>query len=340
MNMKLIKFFAAAAAVLFAASCVSIEDIAMNSAADLLSADSGGAAVFTRDNDPQLVAEALPLALKLYEMVLMSKPEHADLQYATGKNFIMYANAFIQTPAGMLPDDDYLEQEEMMLRAKKMYFRGRDYIMQGLELKYPGFLAAVTEKRLDDGMAMVDDPDDAGLMYWAASGWIGAFSCDPFDFEIASELYIPVAMLFRALELDEGFSEGAVHDILIQVYASMPPAHIAKAIEAAPETTGMFYSRYYNEAGTGEAADKKALFHFNRSVELAGGKNPGTYCTYASAVSVKKQDYRQYRELLETALEIDPAENPDNELVVTIYQDKARWLLEHAEDFFISIEEF
>ena len=108
--------------VLFSAvSCISIEDIAMNTAAEMLSADSGGMNIFTMDDDPQLIADALPLALKLYEMVLSSRPEHAGMQYSTGKNFIMYANAFIQTPAGMLSDEDYLEQETMMHRAEKMY---------------------------------------------------------------------------------------------------------------------------------------------------------------------------------------------------------------------------
>ena len=339
--MKAIKHFILLIIVLISlSSCISIEDIAMNSAADLLSSESGGAGIFTRDDDPQLIADALPLALKMYEMVLASKPEHAALQYATGKNFIMYANAFIQTPAGMLPDEEYAEQEVMLERAKKMYFRGRDYVLQGIELQHPGFKTAIGEKRIDDALLMLDTPEEAKLLYWGASGWIGAFSCDPFDFELANDLYIPSAMLLRALELDESYSSGAVHDIFIQIYASMPASHIIKAVEATPETAGKFYKTYYKDLGVNDDPESRTDYHFRRSIELSDGKNPGTYCTYASSVCVKKQDYGKYKQLLEKALEIDPSQSPDDELVITIYQEKARWLLDHAEDFFITTEEF
>jgi predicted anti-sigma-YlaC factor YlaD len=311
----------------------------MSAAADILSSDSGGTNIFTADDDPQLIADALPLALKLYEMVLTSKPEHAKLQYATGKNFITYANAFIQTPAGMLADEEYLEAEKMLARAKKMYLRGRDYVLSGIELANPGFRQAIDEGRLDEGIMLLDKPEDAAMLYWAASGWIGAFSCDPFDFELANTLYIPSAMLLRALELDESFNRGAIHDIFIQIYSSMPYSHILKAVKTAPETIEKFNIEYYTALGISESLEDKTNYHYGRAIELAGGKNPGTYCSYASSVSVKNQDYPQYRNLLEKALNINPGDDPDNELVVTIYQDKARWMLEHAEDFFISMEE-
>ena len=318
-----------------AVSCVSVEDIVMGSAADMLSSDSGAANIFTKDNDPQLIADALPLALKLYEMVLASDPEHAGMQYATGKNFVMYANAFIQTPAGMLPDEEYLEQEIMLERAKKMYIRGRDYILTGIELEQPGFLAAVDAGALDDALLMIDQTEDAAMLYWAASGWIAAFSCDPFDFELANDLYIPVAMLYRAMQLDESFNKGAIHDIYIQIYSSLPYGHVLKALKAAPGTAGEFNDEYYTRHGIKDDPKEKTDYHFNRAIELAGGRNPGTYCSYAASVSVKKQDYEEYRMLLEQALAIDPADDPDNELVTTIYQEKADWMLEHAEDFFI-----
>lgn len=339
--MRYIKFsILAIVAGMLCISCISVEDIALNTAADMLSSESGGAGIFTQDDDPQLIADALPLALKMYEMVLASRPEHAELQYSTGKNFIMYSNAFIHTPAGMLDDEAYEEQEAMLLRAKKMYLRGRDYIFQSLELRYPGFASALDEKRLDDALLMTQSADDARLLYWCASGWIGAYSCDPFDFEMANKLYIPAAMLLRALELDGEFSRGAVHDIFIQIYASLPSSHISKAAEAAPDTAGAFYSRYYSDLGIENTAEARTEYHFKRAIELAEGNNPGTYCTYASAVCVKNQDYRQFRQLLELALEINPGARPEDELIITIYQDKARWLLEHAEDFFISLEDF
>ena len=322
-------------------SCVSVEDIAMDSAADILASGTGEMNIFTMDDDPQLIADALPLALKLYEMILSSRPGRADLQLATGKNFVLYANAFIQTPAGMLPDDDYIEQEKMTSRAKKMYIRGRDYIMESIELSHPGFEAALSSGELDRALGLCSQSSDAEKLYWGASGWVAAYSCDPFDFEMANELYIPAAMLYRALELDEDFSRGAIHDVMIQIYSSLPSSHLLKAETEAPETLGAFIPAYYAEKEAGSSPEERAFFHFSESLRLSGGSNPGTYTSWASAVSVKKQDYIEYRDLLEKALDISAEDHPENELVITIYQEKARWMLEHAEDFFIiDIEDY
>jgi len=324
-----------------AVSCISVEDIAMDSAADLLTAGTGEMNIFTMDDDPQLIADALPLAMKLYEMILSSRPERADLQYATGKNFVMYANAFIQTPAGMLPDEDYRDQEKMLKRAKKMYIRGRNYILKAIELNHPGFKSAIEEKRLEDAIMMINAPEDAAMLYWAASGWVGAYSCDPFDFELASGLYIPSGMLLRALELDSDFSSGAIHDIFIQIYSSLPNSHIIKAAAEAPESVGKFYREYYASNNIGDTPRERAVFHFDEAIKLSKGLNPGTYNSYASSICVKEQDYVKFKELLTKALSITPSDMPENELVITIYQEKARWMLEHAENFFIlDIEDY
>ncbi len=336
--MRKIKTLLLIIAALSTASCISIKDITMNYAADMLSSEDGGGNIFTSDNDPELVGDALPLALKMYEMILASKPEHSGLQFATGKNFIIYANGFIQTPAGMLPDEKYIEAEKMLIRAENMYIRGRDYILEAIELNHEGF-GSETKTNLDNALQMTANPEDAAMLYWAASGWIAAYSCDPMDFEMANSLYIPAAMLFRALELDEDLNRGAIHDVLIQIYSSLPNSHIVKAAEAAPETVGRFISEYYKNLQIDEQPLKKAKFHFNRALELANRQNPGTYCSYAKSVSVKNQNYSEYKMLLEKALAIDPDEEPDNRLVTIIYQEKAAWMLEHAEDFFISIED-
>ncbi len=330
---KVIRYLSVFMLILSAAACVSVEDIAMNKAADILSSGSGGAGVFMNDDDPQLVADALPLALKLYEMILAETPEKPAMQLSTGKNFVMYANAFIQTPAGMLSDDDYEEAAAELKRAKKMYIRGKNYSIQSLELLHPGFTEALAGKAADTALSMIKNPDEADNLYWTAAGWIGAYSCDPFDFEMAAEIYMPVAMLIKALEINPEYSNGAVHDIFIQLYSSLPVSHLVKAAAAAPLNAGAFLESYYPKNVS--SSQDKALFHFNESVRISGGTNPGTFNTYAQSVSVKNQDYEEYRELLEKALSIDPVNMPDNKLVITIYQQKAQWLLDHADDYFL-----
>ena len=55
--------------------------------------------VFTRDDDPELVGEAIPFGLKLYESLLESAPKNKDLLVATCSNFTQYSVAFLDTRA-------------------------------------------------------------------------------------------------------------------------------------------------------------------------------------------------------------------------------------------------
>ncbi|MGZ4886319.1 MAG: TRAP transporter TatT component family protein, partial [Candidatus Aminicenantales bacterium] len=103
------------AAALAAAGC-SIETVALNKAAGMLSAPSG-ANTFTQDNDPELVGDALPFAIKFYESILAAVPDHEGLRVRTGSLYIMYANAFLQTPADMVPKEEPDRKEALLERA-------------------------------------------------------------------------------------------------------------------------------------------------------------------------------------------------------------------------------
>jgi len=321
-----------AAAVLLLFSCRSIDTIAIEKISEIMASDSGSGA-FTRDDDPELVADALPFALKVYEMLIGMNPEDDALKLAGGKAFIMYANAFIQTPAGMLPDEEYLEQDRMLKRARKMYLRGRNYILDGLSLRFNDFDELMEDN--PDGLLEEADEEDVPYLYWAAAGWLGAFSCDPFDLEMGSDIHLPVAFLYRSLELDEEFESGAVHDLLITLWSSLPQGLIENAFISTPETAGRFSLEYYRKSNVNSDPEERARFHFSRAVELADGKNPGSYISMATGFPVSNQNYDEFEALLTRALEIDPYENPDTQLTVMIYQDKARWYLEHREDYFL-----
>jgi len=250
-----------------------------------------------------LIADALPLTMKLYEMILSEQPENPALNFATGKNFILYANAFIQTPAEMLPDDAWMENERMLKRAKKMYLRGRNYILNSLSLTYPDWENMLDKERIEEALALCT-AEDVPRLYWAASAWIGAFSCDPFDFDLGADLYLPVAMLFRALELDAEYGEGSIHSILILVYASLPNVHVINAAGNSPGFIAPFIERYYNDLGIGDDFKERSKYHYEKAVELSNGN-------------------------------IDPENNPTKRLEIIIYQEKAEWLLKNRENYFI-----
>ena len=62
--------------------------------------------------------------------------------------------------------------------------------------------------------------------------------------------------------------------------------------------------------------------------EIGGRLSPRT-------VSVKRQDAAEFRDLLGKALAVDVNASPPDRLQNIITQRKARWLLDHADEYFL-----
>ncbi len=306
-----IKYFALPVLILIFTSC-SVQKLAVEGLADTLSTPTGST-VFTGDNDPQLIADALPFTLKLYESLLENTPDHTALLLTAGSGFIMYANAFIQTPASMLPQEEYLQQQMMMNRARNMYLRGRDYCIRSLDTVYPGFSRALEDETYPDFLNKMTK-DDVPPLYWTAAGWYAAISIDVFRISLTIEAEKPAAILARARELDPDFNQGAIDEFYLLLYASMPP-----------DASGKWES--------------KARDHFDRAVSLSEGRNASPFVSLASSLSIRNQNPEEFKKLLHQALEIDPDEAPENRLVNIIVQNKAQWYLEHIDDFFLFLPE-
>ena len=289
------------------ASC-SINKLAINAVSNALTG-SGSANVFTTDPDPQLVADSLPFAIKLYETLLAQNPDHQGLLLTTGSLFVMYANAFVQGPAEMLDPIDYYEERiEGMDRAKALYLRGNSMLFSALDKKYPGFSAAETEDGTLDAILKKAKKEDVALLYWAVASGLLAYSIDIFDFELGSNINKWGSMIGRAYELDPDFNNGALDEFYIQFYAALP------------ETLG---------------GDKeKAKLHYHKALEKTKGLSAGPYVSYAKSVCVPAQDYDSFSENLEKALAIDPDDDPSNRLMNILSQKKARFMLDYAYEYF------
>ncbi|MBD3241115.1 MAG: hypothetical protein GF331_11060 [Chitinivibrionales bacterium] len=272
------------------------------------SALSGSGTVFSGDDDPELIADALPFALKTYESLLQATPDNAQLLLATGSAFTMYAYAFVQLPADTLPDAHIGRKKAMQLRAKKLYLRGRDYLFRALEVRYPGAVAALRDGKADSVLAHTAIEDTA-LLYWTGASWMGAFTADKFDMALAVEVPMAVALVRRTLELDSTYGRGSAHDFFVSYYGAMPASM----------------------GGSEELARK----HFARSVSLSDSLRAGPYVALATSVCVANQDVAEFRELLQTALAIDIDALPAERLANTLSQRKARWLLDHTGDLFL-----
>lgn len=279
----------------------SLKTMAVKTVADTLS-DTGD--VFSRDNDPELIRDAVPFALKLYESLLDSVPDHAPLLVATCSGFTQYAYAFVQTDAEFVRESNYEQATALDARALNLYLRGRDYCLKALELRFPG----AAEKLTADGVAALSraQPKDVELLYWTAASWGSAIALGPDRPDLLIDFPAVRALIDRAAALDDTWAAGSIHEMLI-TFESL-------------ESLG----------GTRE----KAREHFARAVEIQGGLSPGPYVALATGVSVAAQDRAEFLKLLEQALAIDPEGSPSNRLVTLITQRRARALQANVNSFF------
>jgi len=296
--------------LLLGSGCGALRRAVIRNAVGVFS-DPYGSNVFAKDDDPELIRDAFPFALKTYEALLASDPENHDFCRTTAEAFVTYANAFVQAEAERLQGVDFQRADRLRRRATRLYLRGRNYALAGLSLDYPDFEKGLREDHQQALAAL--SAKDVPLLFWAASGWAGAISTDVNNMSLVAELPVVEAMMRRALELDEDFEGGVIHEFFI-IYEG---------------------SRLTAMGGSAE----RAQAHFERVESLTRGEKASPYVLLASSVAVRKQDYKMFKNLLQKALSIDPDAVPKWRLANTLAKKKAEWLLDHSPELFLNYEE-
>lgn len=294
--------FLLVAAFLLLAGC-SAQKIVIQQASKALS--SGESSTFLGDEDPDLIRDALPFSMKMYETLLESNPNDPALLLATAKVFIFYSYAFLQTPAEQMPDARIAEQLEMLQRSKKMYLRARGYLLRALEIRQPGFTNLIKENRMDEALKPFKK-QDAPYLYWAGMSWMAAFTADKFDMTLSVTSPKAVKMIARVLELDENLENGGAHEFFVTYYGSLPAAM--------------------------GGSESKARFHYDKALAITKGQSASTFLSLATSVPLTKQDRVEYTELLQKALDVNVDLKPQNRTLNIIAQRKAKWFLEHTDD--------
>ncbi|TNF76703.1 MAG: hypothetical protein EP299_05160, partial [Acidobacteria bacterium] len=149
----------------------SLRTMAINTVADSLAAAGD---VYASDEDPELVRQALPFALKTMESLLAEQPENRKLLLAACRGFAQYSYAFVDTNADRLESVDYRASLAERERALKLYLRARDYCLRSLELESPGIgrqLEIAPETALA-GFGV----DEVPVLFWTGAAWGGAIS--------------------------------------------------------------------------------------------------------------------------------------------------------------------
>ncbi|HEX7625175.1 MAG TPA: TRAP transporter TatT component family protein [Anaeromyxobacteraceae bacterium] len=269
---------------------------------------SGGSSSYAQDDDPELVRAAVPFGLKTMESLLERHPDHQGLLVSLASGFTQFGYAFVQEDA----DEAEAGGKSALARAlrarsKKLYLRARDYGLRGLDLRHEGMAERLEGARDLDAVVARLNKDDVPLVYWTAASWALAIAAGKEDMALVAQLPAPGALMQRALALDEGFDEGALHEFFI----SWEPAQSAT-----------------------EEAYRRAKGHFERALVLSKGTKLGPFVAYAEAVAVPQQDRAEFRRLLEHVLAADVDADKPHRLANVLAQRRARILLARADDLF------
>lgn len=284
--------------------CSAMQRVAVNRLGDAL---AEGSSVYATDDDPDLVGAALPFGLKTIESLLVQSPHHKGLLLAASSGFTQYAYAFVQTEADLVEDTDLARATALRERAGRLYRRALGYGLRGLEEIQPNLLPTL---RSDPHKALVRFKKmDVAQLYWTAVAWGAAIALNKTDTELGADLPQVEALMHRALELDEGYGLGTIHDFYI-VYEGGRPAAAGGSVERARASLG-------------------------KALQWARGQRAAPLVSFAETVDVGLQDRAEFERLLRQALAIDVNALPEQRLANTIAQRRARWLLARMDRLFV-----
>ena len=273
----------------------------MSRMADALSST---ASAFTRDNDPEFVRQAAPSTLKMVEMLLEQSPSHTGLLMTACSGFTQYAYAFLQSDADV-SDPASATGRELRARGAAMYDRARGYCVRALETRHPGFGPSL-QRDAKAALASTTTADVPAL-YWTAVAWGGSLMLADNALIRIAEVSTVRALFARALQLDEAWEAGAIHEAMI-------------AVESLPVLLG--------------GSPARAKEHFDRAVTLSDGQSAFAYVTMATGVAQPAKDRREFERLLRAAIAVDVSKRPSLRLANLIAQKHARYLLSQTDRLF------
>lgn len=268
---------------------------------------ASGGSTYANDDDPELVGDALPFALKTIEGLIDATPQHKGLLLQAASGFTQYAYVYLATEADYVEDTDLARATHLRDRAKGLYRRALEYGMRGLEVDHPGFRKALGD---DPHVALAGmKKGDVAMLYWTSAAWSLAISLDKTDATMAVNLPLAEKLMHRALELDSSYGDGVIHDYYISYEGG--------------------------RAGAAGGSIERAREELAKSLELSKGRRAAPYIAFAESVTVGTQDRKEFTDMLEAALAVDPNAATEYRLANVVAQRRARWLLSRIDDLFL-----
>lgn len=247
------------------------------------------------EDDLQLAEQAVASNLKLLEALVRSDPKNRKVLLMTSQGYSSYALGFVE-------DTD-------RQRARKFYARGRDFGLRILNQKKE-FRAALTADLSSFASSLKHfSKKDVPALFWTANGWGNWINLGLNDPEALAQLPKVRLLMERVLELDESYFYGSAHLFFGSLYGGTP-----KMLGGDPQ---------------------KSKWHFERCLEINGGRFLMTYVLYARYYAVQIQDRQLFQSLLRKVLDTSLDILPEQRLANRIAQKKAGLLLARIDDLFL-----
>jgi len=250
---------------------------------------------FFEECDPELARLSFPADLKLMEGLVKNDPQNKQLLTALCMGFTGYSMLFVE--------------EEDPERASRLYLRARSYGFRALGRK-GAFLqeSGLNGESIRAKLDTFGESEFRALFYTTMSwhAWINLNLDKP---AALAQMGIAQACLGRVLELNPGYLYGTPYVLMGTILAARPAL-----------------------AG-GDA--RQAKVYFEKAMEVSKGKFYFVHYYFARYYAVRIQDRRLFRKLAQEAVQGHPSELKDACLINSVMQQKAKKLLDMAEDLFL-----
>ncbi|MBI4511244.1 MAG: hypothetical protein HY698_16545 [Deltaproteobacteria bacterium] len=259
------------------------------------------------ESDVQLAREAAPGQLKTIEGFLLASPDNPKIIAILAQGYCEYAFGFLESDAEELVMARKDEEATLVIgRATGLYLRCMNY---GLKLLGPSWEKAIYGD-LEGFEKKVAASGRSHLrgMFWTAMGLASAINMNRDDIEMVSHLPKARMLFERVVALDEKFYNGGAHMAL-----------------------GMLLTAQGAALG-GKPEDGKK--HFERAIELTGGKFLMPKVLLAMNYGTIVQDRKFFHDTLTEVLGTSPAIWPEQRLANEIAHVRAKRYLAHETEWF------
>jgi hypothetical protein len=260
------------------------------------------------EEDLEIAQNASAFYIKLSESMLRAVPDNVALAESTTATLTQYAYAFVATQAEQVEAQNAKQAFALRTRAAKLYTRAKVHGLKALELQQAGLLNALEKPDLSLAQSLAAKSpyrlrvELTGLAYWSAASWAGAISLSKDSPEVVADLPQVVALAKLAYNAQPNFGNGAL-------------ASLMGALEMA-------------KAG---GSKTQALAYFDLALKTSKRQDPGALVSKAENYALPMADQALFESLLQEALACNPSKN---DVATQVMLTRARWLLEHAEDYF------